>query len=361
MQSFSKPSLPKMIPHNIIKQQNQQKQKENESTPPKNGVKSPGANENEKQRVASLTLKLNNGTKHESNNSATSPRPAVLTAMVKQNPPNLPSMPKISDDEDEKMKESNSSILATPPTTPSKSLVPYDDDDDEEMEPGKESSVTSLQHTASGPFFEIDSKENAKKGPSKAGSTIITKALTDQHVKRGDDTIQQLTKLHHNGYGASNVITWSNEPSKMINEVSKDQQKEDRKRQHENEDDYEMDRGRVKKLKRSNSPPRSASKLPNPFQEAQNKHNTHYDRPTNNSHHYNSQNGNYNRQNGYWSHNNNNNGHNNHQKKNFNHNNGYNKHHQHRHNNNNNFSNNNRHRNSYNGYNNGIQYGNRQR
>jgi hypothetical protein len=346
--SFSKPNLPKIIPHTVMKQQQKQQKENNEASPSKNGVKSLGANgisNGENQRVAPLTIKLNNGQKHE-NGNVQRPQPAVL-AVVKCKPqngqPTLPSMPMISDDEEDvKMDVKNSSIVTTPP---SKSLVPYDDDDDDDTESMKEAKIFP---TSAGPFLVIDSKESAKKGPSVAGSTIMTKALNGQSVKRNDDPIQQLNKLHHNGYGSSNVMSWSNEPSKMNHEVNKDQQKEDRKRPHEHEDDIEMDRGRVKKIKRSSSPQRSNGKLPNPFQEQQNKQNGngHYDRPSNN--HYSNQNGNYSRPNSFYQQNN---GHNNYQKKNnYSQNNGY-------ANKNRNHNNFNRNR-SNNGYNNypSIQY-----
>lgn len=346
--SFSKPNLPKVIPVSVIKQQ-QKQQKENESTPSKNGVKSPGAN-GENQRVAPSTPKLNGQQKSDNNSISPAvqwkPSPGVL-AIVKQKPqngtsqqlsplkPNLPSMPMISDDEDEKPKDvKNPSINTTQtPPPPSKSLVPYDDDDDDDTESMKEAKIL---HTSSGPFRVIDSEENAKKGPSVTGSTIVTKALNGQSIKRNDEIVQQLKKFQHNGYGTSNVVSWSNGPSAMNNEVSKDQQKEDRKRQCEHEDDMEMDRGRVKRIKLSSTPPRANGKLPNPFQEVQNKHNSngHYDNRSSNNH-YNNQNGNY-RQNTFYY----NNGHNNHQKKNFPYN-----------NNNNGFSNNrNRHHNSNNNY-----------
>lgn len=331
--SFSKPSLPKILPHTVLKQQ-QKQQKENNESQSKNGVKSPGAN-GENQRVAPLTIKLNNGQKRDSSEP---PYPQVVKKIkfesqqfqpqIQPLPPNLPSMPKICDNEEEKpnIVKSPSIPPATPQPTallvnPSKSLVPYDSDDDEEETASvKEAKIL---HTASGVFFEIDSKENAKKGPSVHGSTIVTKALNEQQVKRSDDPIQQLNKLHHNGYGSSSVVSWSNEPSSMNQEVNKDQQNEDRKRQYEREDEGEMDRGRLKKIKFSTaSPQRPNGKLPNPFQDVQNNKNSNGNNEQRSSNNY------YN---------------NNYQKKN-NYNNGFNRH---RHNNN---LNRNRPFNSYNGH-----------
>lgn len=314
-QSFSKPSLPRIIPSSVMKQQQQKHQKENnESSPSKNGVRSPGANgisNGENQRAVPLTSKLTNGQKRENTDQQ---QHSQYMKKIKLEPQqngtsehqqfpqkssNLPSMPKINGEEEKVSEAKHSPPATTPPLiVPPKSLVPYDSDDDEDETASMKEARNKI-HTASGVFLEVDSKENAKQGPSVQGSTIVTKALNEQHVKRGDDTMQQLHKLNHNGYGSSNVLSWDSQPSTMIKEVKKDHQQEDRKRQYEHEDDIDMDRGRVKKIKYNNSPPRVNEKYPNPFNEVQNAKNSngHFERSSN---HYSSQNGNYRPHNNYY-------------------------------------------------------------
>lgn len=129
-------------------------------------------------------------------------------------------------------------------------------------------------------------KENSR--PSKEGSTvdkiIVTKASPSTngaqkqngngycYVKRNDDTLTQLTKLNHSGYGTTEVTSWNNTQSNMVREVDNDQ-REDRKRHAEDDDDDEMDMGRTKKIKygiKLQNSSNQGGKLPNPFQEQQN-------------------------------------------------------------------------------------------
>lgn len=273
---FSKPCLPRVIAHNQVKFL-KNLQKENDS--PKNGGGKPsGTNHNNINGNSNGdTLKFTNGHKRENSDHQFS----LQNKKVKME--NSHNMPNLREDDDE-----NENDKITPPLPPLKRLVPYESDDEEEGEWNDGGKVK----TSAGVFLETDYKENIK-GPSMQGSTIITKASTENHiVKRNDDTVQQLSKLHHNGYGSSNVISWSNQSSQMNKEINKDQQNEDRKRHYENDDDVEMDRGRLKKIKIHSKSPLN-NKLPNPFQEHQNaknhNNNGYLDRSyhaNNNNHHY---------------------------------------------------------------------------
>jgi ubiquitin carboxyl-terminal hydrolase 36/42 len=293
-EAFAKPTLPKMIPSSIIKQNNQIKQKENETTPPQPSRMMPstsraGATDSNPKVSTQLfpSVKLNGKREaDDDDDEATKARKIRLEPSTSE----LPS----------------SSTSSASPQKP-KSLVPYETDDEDE-EPssttngnGKMSEADRVNfcRTSSGVFVETELKENSS--PSKHGSTIdktiITKASTTNgsatngevngkkltngyHVKRNDDTIQQLTKLNHSGYGSSEVVSWNNTPSNMNREVVNDQY-EDRKRQHEDDDDVEMDSGRLKKIKfgNKNQNHNGQGKLPNPFQEQQNAQNQNGYRP----------------------------------------------------------------------------------
>lgn len=304
--SFAKPKLPsQMIPTSIMRQNNYLKQKENETTPPtsRNGIgngpsTSKMANGNSKVSTQLFPAVKPNG-KREAGSESDGDEVAA-----KRIKPSLPSLPRLTNEEQQvSPKVSTSPVPANEVTTPikPKSLVPYEtDDEDEELPPTngvanghKKAEAVKLCRTSSGVFVETDWKENNT--PSKQGSTIdktvVTKAsqLTNGngvhpavngktpstngfHIIRSDDTIQQLTKLNHSGYGSSEVVSWNNTPTNMNREVDKDQS-EDRKRQHEDDDDMEMDAGRVKKIKVRQNYPQSGGKLPNPFQEQQNSQN----------------------------------------------------------------------------------------
>lgn len=317
-ESFAKPVLPKMIPSSIIRQNNHLKQKENETTPPTKMIpstsKANGVTNGTKIATQLFPAHVKtNGVKREASDDEWE------ESASKKMKPSLPSLPRISS-EDVKAAAvvktpatpSTSVVASADSTSKSVRLVPYEtDDEDDECCSNTSNSVSkktedrtaeatkkiSFCKTSSGVFVETDLKENSS--PSKQGSTIdktvvvATKAsmtngsstngslngksLTNgYHVKRNDDTIQQLAKLNHSGYGTSEVVSWNNTSSSMNREVNKDQH-EDKKR-HENNDDVEMDSGRLKKVKfnRYQGPPSSAAhqdKLPNPFQEQQNTQN----------------------------------------------------------------------------------------
>lgn len=306
-ESFAKPILPKMIPSSIMRQSSHIKQKENETTPPTKIIPSTskfnGITNGSKVATQLFPSVKSNGVKREASDHEVQNEETVSKKLK----PSLPSLPRLTTEE----------IVTTTviPTTSSpevsletdtlskpKSLVPYETDDEDD-EPGSTTNGASQKsvadhinfcRTSSGVFVETDLKENSS--PSKHGSTVdktvVTKAsltngsavngavngksLTNGcHVKRNDDTIQQLAKLNHSGYGTSEVVSWNNTASNMNREVDKDQQ-DDRKRQLEDDDDLEMDSGRMKKVKYMNrySGPQSSvghqGKLPNPFQEQQN-------------------------------------------------------------------------------------------
>lgn len=313
-EDFAKPTLPKMIPTSLMRQNNNLKQKENETTPPSTKIvpstsKASGLNGNAKASTQLFPSVKTNGKRDASDDEGEKEELAA-----KKMKPTLPSLPRLTIE----ALETSPKLPLTPSTsspasaqsTPAKpkSLVPYEtDDEDDETSSTTSSSVArkaeadriNFCKTSSGVFVETDLKENSS--PSKHGSTvdktIVTKAsLTNgsanghvngkvatngYHVKRGDDTITQLTKLNHCGYGTSEVVSWNNTPTSMNKEVEKDHN-EERKRQHEDEDDLEMDSGRTKKMKYSNNSNRYQTsqhngghngKLPNPFQEQQNSQN----------------------------------------------------------------------------------------
>lgn len=302
-EGFAKPILPKIIPSSIIRQ-NHLKQKENETTPPssRNGGPSTSKATNGTSKVSTqLFPAVKNGKREASDDDD------LEETAAKKMKPSLPSLPRLTTED----ASTYPLVLAiipckTPLTTPStvspstpqkpKSLVPYetDDEDDEPTANGKKTDAESVSFckTSSGVFVETDLKENNT--PSKQGSTVdktvVTKAslangtatnghvngksLTNgYHVKRNDDTLQQLTKLNHSGYGTSEVVSWDNQPTNMNREVENDQY-EERKRQLDDEEELEIDAGRTKKIKYGNrfQTPHQG-KLPNPFQEQQNAQN----------------------------------------------------------------------------------------
>lgn len=309
-EGFAKPILPKMLPSSIIRQNNHLKQKENETTPPTKMIPTTSkvnglSNGNSKALTQLFPAIKTNGTKREASDDE-GEKDEIASKKLKSSSPSLPRLTG---------EEVDSSPKTVSPPTPSspinvqpavalkpKSLVPYETDDEDE-EPSSttngfskksESDRVSFCKTSSGVFVETDLNENSS--PSKHGSTIdktvVTKAsltngaatngqvngksLTNgYHVKRNDDTIQQLTKLNHSGYGTSEVVSWNNTPTNMNREVEKDHQ-EERKRQLDDGDEVEMDSGRTKKMKYTSrfQGPQSSNvhqgKLPNPFQEQQN-------------------------------------------------------------------------------------------
>lgn len=298
-EGFVKPNLPKMIPMTIIRNGIHLKQKENDSTPPFTKVVQPankivGSNGQAKVSTQLFPSVKANGKREASDDE----RDEVAAKKMK---PNLPSLPRLSVKEST---PSTSSGLALQPVTPTKpkSLVPYETDDEDE-EPSSttngcnkksEADRINFCRTSSGVFVETDVKISPSKQGATVDKTVITKAsLTNgsvsngqtngkpqtngYHVKRNDDTIQQLTKLTHSGYGSSEVVSWNNTPTSMSHELERDQQDE-RKRQVQDEEDAEMDAGRTKKIKHVNryQGPQSSNnqgKMSNPFQEQQNSQN----------------------------------------------------------------------------------------
>lgn len=284
--SFAKPKLP-IVPSAILRQ-NQLKQKENETTPPpsvKNGSSSLSngkstSNGSSKASSHLFTTPTKNGKQHDSSDeddeSETS-RPFIGPSLPRLTLPenNVKTLP---------LTPSTSSTPSTPSTSPSKpkSLVPYGSDDEEDS-----NDAFNMLRTSSGVFIETEVKENSR--PSKEGSTvdkiIVTKATLSTngvqkqagngYVKRSDDTLTQLTKLNHSGYGTTEVSSWNNTQSNMAREVDNDQ-REDKKRHAEDDDDDEMDMGRAKKMKyginhaKLQNASNQGGKLPNPFQEYQN-------------------------------------------------------------------------------------------
>jgi len=289
--SFAKPSLPsnnRLLPTSVLRQ-NQLKQKDNEATSSSkiastNGPSTSKAPVTISSKVSTCpfpAVKINangkrNASDEENGENESSP---------KKQKPTLPSVPRLLDDDDDvDVKKPIQSVVTmanggsktpTPERPNNKSLVPYgeetDDEDDEEPHEKKSESPKEVKlcRTSSGVFVETDinlngcpskkgsTLENTKVIPTKASQTNgnvnghsnakgMTSTANGNHVARGEDAFEQLTKLNHCGYGTSEVKSWSNTPSNMDREVAKDQQ-EERKRQ--STDDDEMDGGRTKKQK----------------------------------------------------------------------------------------------------------------
>lgn len=301
-EGFAKPNLPKMIPTSIIRQNQQIRQNDSSKMQPSTSKAAMQNGHAKASPVSSPAVKAN-GKREASDDEGE--REEVAAKKMK---PSLPSLPRLSieDSSPHKMPLTPTTLSpASAPPTPQKpkSLVPYETDDEDDEPPTTtttngtangsakkaEADRVNFFRTSSGVFVETDAKEYPSKHGSTVDKTIITKASLSNgsvtnghvngkaqtngyHVKRNDDTIQQLTKLNHSGYGTSDVLSWNNTPSAMNREVEKDVQ-EDRWRHMENQDDMEMDAGRVKKIKYGNNRPVSSDKLPNPFQEQQNVHN----------------------------------------------------------------------------------------
>lgn len=287
--SFAKPKLP-MIPASIMRQ-NQQKQ--NETTPVK--LASSPTNNGKTNGALKISSKLFTPTSSNGNHDSSEDEEESDTNRRSTDP----SLPRLSlPEKNLSLTPSTSSPSTASPCSPSKpkSLVPYDvptDDEEDETTATENGSQKldatdriNLLRTSSGVFIESEINQNS---PSKEGSTtdkiIVTKSATNGqtkqtngngYVKRSDDTLTQLTKLNHSGYGTSEVASWDNKQSNMAREVDNDQ-REDRKRHLENDDDEEMDMGKAKKVKYGinysklqNSSNHQGGKLPNPFQDHQN-------------------------------------------------------------------------------------------
>lgn len=371
--SFSKPSLPKLIPSHLIKhshqlQQQQNRQKESE---PSSSSKNDTINKNFNSwngNSKNSSVHNGNGKRDESELEQDQKNDIGIKRLKIERSP-LPSVPRLSEDDDLKSPTKQSTIQQTstanipsPPTTSKpKSLVPYDDDEEEES--------PTICRTTSGIFIETNIKDTKIKAPSKQGSTISTKAsiskTTEQQQKaeqqhnnnnntinvvRNDDAVSQLKKLNHSGYGTSNVLSWGNKPTNMNKEVVRDQT-EERKRHFTDDDEDEMDRGRVKKVKYNNQQSPLKGSLPSPFTVFQNMNNNgnggvnqngydrYNDRPFHNNFH---------RRNSFHHGNNNSNGNNFNSGKNFNNNRNFQKDYKYNNNHNNNrFSRNNHQFNNY--------------
>lgn len=190
-----------------------------------------------------------------------------------------------------------SSVVVKP-----KSLVPYDSNDDSETDDDNQSK-SSKSSTSSIKRKKIESLVKTKAGiweVSEIPSTIVLPSLQGCTVKKAmkhkpnlisatnkssneinginktngfhnkskdsidsyldnnvgnkvsnnNDTVNQLTKLSHQGYGVPGVVSWLGDKPAIEKEIS-NEKREERKRYIEDERENEMDRGRVKKVKLS--------------------------------------------------------------------------------------------------------------
>lgn len=130
----------------------------------------------------------------------------------------LPCMPKL-------IEEKSTQILTT--TTKVKSLVPYDDDSDDSTETVKTKVGIWEVTDDTMPSPILNGRTNCssskfKQNGNKSENSIIQngngKIKTNQNGTK-EDTVSQLLKLGHRGYGAS-VVTWNGESANITKEVS---------------------------------------------------------------------------------------------------------------------------------------------
>lgn len=147
----------------------------------------------------------------------------------------LPCMPKLIEE------KSSQIVLATPTTPPAtttnkiattkiKSLVPYDDDDsDDSTETVKtkagiwEVTDDSMPSPVLNGKGSNGSTNKFKQNGNKSENSIVQngngKVKTNQNGGTKEDTVSQLLKMGHRGYGG-NVVSWNGESANITKEVS---------------------------------------------------------------------------------------------------------------------------------------------
>ncbi|KAK0172824.1 hypothetical protein PV328_006095 [Microctonus aethiopoides] len=94
-----------------------------------------------------------------------------------------------------------------------------------------------------------ENKDENKKSNHTAHTNSAPSAAAPRNFSgtNRSDTVSQLLKLSHRGYGVSSVTNWNGDRAHLEREVN-NERREERKR-HFDPDDEEMDRGRMKKIK----------------------------------------------------------------------------------------------------------------
>ncbi|XP_034937422.1 ubiquitin carboxyl-terminal hydrolase 36 [Chelonus insularis] len=133
-----------------------------------------------------------------------------------------------------------------------------------------------------------DNKEEKKFNHINSSSTPSAAAPRNFNGTNRSDTVSQLFKMSHRGYGTSSVTNWNGSRAHLDREVD-DERRKERKR-HFNPEDEEMDRGRIKKIKNHRNYGGRSNPGYNSFQEYQNgkswsrsrgKHHRRYDNTSN--------------------------------------------------------------------------------
>ena len=300
---MQKPKTNFMLPACIVMKQNQQKNVEKLKVSQPSKLITSTATSNS-------SVHLNNG--HSASTSTILHAPVIKEKklsmddekLIHKSEKKLRDMPLFDDIEDSPKTEkhkpvvpkavSASKLVIAPPTVSkmvAKSLVPYDcaeDDESENSENEKIGGKLIKKHT--GIWLVSDWNGNS---PSKSGSTSDTSSegttfrcptkssqqTVKNMVKRIENPVAELSLMGHRGFGAP-VLSWGGDVSSMQKEVQKDKT-EDRKRQLMDDQDNDMDKGKMKKVKLGNNNSfRSygsdlVRKLPNPFQQAQEQQNGH--------------------------------------------------------------------------------------
>ncbi|XP_075224173.1 ubiquitin specific peptidase 36 isoform X2 [Lycorma delicatula] len=120
-----------------------------------------------------------------------------------------------------------------------------------------------------------------------SGSSVNGNSNKMWDGNRNSETVNELLKMSHRGYGTPSVNSWNGGKSEVEKEVDNDKQ-EQRKRSHHNLYDEELDRGKVKKVKNYAYSSKSDScnsngRRYNPFQEHQNRKNSWHGSSSNGS------------------------------------------------------------------------------
>ncbi|XP_076662770.1 ubiquitin specific peptidase 36 [Andrena cerasifolii] len=121
--------------------------------------------------------------------------------------------------------------------------------------------------TAAPNGWSVTDKEDVNKS-NQNNTTPSAAAVRDFNGTNRSDTVSHLLKMSHRGYGSSSVSNWNGNRTHLDREVDNDR-REERKR-HFNQDDEDIDRGRVKKVKDHRGYEERSNSGYNPFQEYQN-------------------------------------------------------------------------------------------
>jgi len=156
-----------------------------------------------------------------------------------------------------------------------KSLVPYGSDESDNENGDARQPADGVVKTKAGVWTVEQQSASQQVAPSLRGRTENCAAKSSSNSPTVDErsaTVNHLLKMSHQGYGAP-VATWNGEKTEIEKEVIQER-REDRKRQHEEDRELDMDRGRTKKIKTYR--PDERKQYHNGFQDYQNRENAHH-------------------------------------------------------------------------------------